>query len=117
MNHTQVKAVMFSLWKYEKGCLPTRVVMWRQHPELPTSSFATHYETKQDITMGINEGYPNFQFILGHYDMTLEDAKLDFDRRCLSLGVKFSHFNADSLILAKTRTVEPCMSQDEHPYL
>ena len=97
MNHTQVKTVMFSQWSHELGCLPTRIVMWKQHPELPTSTFATHYETKEDATIN-KTGKPNFQFTVGHYDMTLEEAKRDFDGRCELLGVKFSHFNADSQV-------------------
>ena len=97
MRHTQVKAVMFSTWKYEQGCLPTRVVMWRQHPEVPTSSYATHLEVAHEHgTVG------TYAFIWGHYDMHLDDAKNDFDKRCQSLGVKFSHFNADSLVWAET---------------
>lgn len=90
MNHTLVKAVMFSQWKREKGCVPTRIVMWIKtegHPEELKRRFVTHYEVLRE------DGH--FDFTVGHYDMNLDEAKKDFDERCRLLGVKFSHFNPD----------------------
>lgn len=108
MNHTVVKCVMFSRWKYESGCVPTRIVMWKQHPELPTSTYATHYEMRRE------DG--QYDFGVGHYDMTLEEARADFDKRCKLLGVEFSHFSGDSIaeLERKLKELDPEVEGEEY---
>ena len=90
MNSNDVKVIMVSGWKEEAGCVPTRIVMWKKidrHPAEMMVPYVTHCEGKRE------DG--ELDFFWGHYDMTLEDARYDFDKRCRDLGVKFSHFNAD----------------------
>ena len=74
MNSDTVKVKLLSEWKYETGCLPTRVIMW-----LDGDSFVTHLEVKKET----GEKY----FVLGHYDMTMPEAVKDFGERCQGLKV------------------------------
>lgn len=74
MNSDTVKVKLHSEWKYEAGCLPTRVIIWQKN-----DSFVTHLEVKKET----GEKY----FVLGHYDMTMPGAVKDFGERCQSLGV------------------------------
>lgn len=90
MNSANVKVVMFSTTIEEKDCRPTRVVMWKKTEgnqfEL-AKPYVTHYEITREDGLRF--------FAVGHYDMTLEEAKKDFDSRCEGIHAQFASFGRD----------------------
>lgn len=72
MNSQTVNVVKVSETKKQDGYLDSRVVLWKDNK----GTFVTHVETFEN---------GRSSFIWGHYDMSLDSAISDFNKRVESL--------------------------------
>jgi hypothetical protein len=83
MNSTNVNVIETSEWTQgSSGKLPARVVLWKREDKeykevYKHALFITHIE--------VNQENGELSFIWGHYDLNLEEAIADFNRRVESL--------------------------------
>lgn len=81
-----IKVIRESEWKQERGCLPSRVIMWKPDDEKARQTVDSERRYATHIEVG-SVGITAFSFIWGHYDMSYGQASADFGDRCRQLGV------------------------------